>query len=148
MTSSTEMEFYLSKVIDEKDLINFWNKQLNIRLESLNHPDSKATAFLMMTTYDTGFTVDINVSYQQPTIPKINHLSVAKLLAQHYNMIVVTDLPNDDQDRLDPYYWCLVQPEGLLSKVKQDISASENTESLILDISSKQSLKLNQVLNL
>jgi hypothetical protein len=138
--SPTEMQFYLNKVIDEYDLIEFLSKTLDLKIESLNYPDSEAQAFVMINDYEIGFPMDITISHTKGVSQRKDYLSLAKLLAMHYQTLVATDLPEGHPDKINPYCWCVAEPKGYLFEMTEDISDVEEREGLLLNNNSKKSL--------
>ncbi|NEO75240.1 hypothetical protein [Moorena sp. SIO4G3] len=90
---STDMQFYLNKVVDEYELIQFLSKSLDLRCETLNYPDSQAEVFVMINDYEIGFPMDITISYTKEVSLGKDYLWLAKLLARSYQTLVATDLP-------------------------------------------------------
>jgi hypothetical protein len=131
VNSSLEMQFYLSKMVDEDDLINCLSDILGLKIETLDKPNDQAQAFVMITVYDNGFPMDITVSWKQDVMPQNNYLSIAKKLANYYKILVATDLPESHPDQSDPYYWCVAEPGGNLVEMVEDIS--KERDGLVLD---------------
>ncbi|MBV6625825.1 MAG: hypothetical protein KI793_23335 [Rivularia sp. (in: Bacteria)] len=142
---SINMQFYLNKVVDESELIKFLSKTLDLRFETFNYPDSQAEAFVMINNYEIGFPMDITISYAKGVTPKIDYLSLAKLIAMHYKTLVATDLPEEHPDKMNPYCWCVVEPKGDLVEMVEDISDVKEKEGLLLNGNSKKSLSIEKV---
>ncbi|NEQ65971.1 MAG: hypothetical protein F6K21_10805 [Symploca sp. SIO2D2] len=137
---STEMQFYLNKVLDEYQLLTFLSKILDLKIERLNYPGIQAEAFIIINEYDIGFPMDITISYTKGVLPGKDHLSLARLLAMHYQTLVATDLPEEHPDKMNPYCWCVAEPKGYLVEMTEDLSDIEDREGLLLNNNSKKSL--------
>ncbi len=133
MTSNTTMQFYLNKKVDDSSLISEFNTLLGMRVESIEQPDEQASAFLMVTEYETGFATGANISWNPELSPKNDYLEVAKRLAARYQTQVATDLPTSDPSASDPFYWCVASPSGTLAKITQDTNNVNGDTGLILN---------------
>ena len=136
--ASSEMQFYLSAAVDCDDLIKVLSDLLGMKVETLEQPDSEALAFLLVTRYNSNFSMGISLSWREDIIPKHNYLEIAKYLANNYNIQVATDLPEGHPSKLNPYYWCVAEPDGTLLEMVEDTSGSEERDGLILNVTSKK----------
>ncbi|NEP58098.1 MAG: hypothetical protein F6K31_13910 [Symploca sp. SIO2G7] len=134
------MQFYINKVVDEYELLTFLSKILDLQIESLNYPNIQAEAFVIINEYEIGFPMDITISYTKGVSPVKDHLSLARLLAMHYQTLVATDLPEEHPDKMNPYFWCVAEPKGDLVEMTEDLSDIEDREGLLLNNNSKKSL--------
>ncbi|WP_149030866.1 hypothetical protein [Moorena producens] len=137
---STDMQFYLNKVVDEYELIQFLSQTLDLRCETLNYPDSQAEAFVMINDYDIGFPMDITISYTKGVSLGKDYLWLAKLLARSYQTLVATDLPEGHPDKMNPYCWCVAEANGYLVEMLEDLSDVEDRQGLLLNSDSKKLL--------
>jgi hypothetical protein len=143
MKDSSEMQFYLNKVIDTKELIDFFSNVLAMKVMTLDNFDDDAPAFMQITEYETGnFPIGINLAWNKFLKPLIfSHIEVASQLAQRYQVAVVTDLPEEHSLVDDPFCWCLAEPDGSVSEISEDIIAEES-EGLLLNEDTKKKLEM------
>lgn len=138
MTLSTEMQFYLSAMVERDDLIGVLADLLGMKLETLEQPDPEAGAFVMITTYAGDFPMGINVSWPPDMAPDRDDVAIAKHLAGHYRLFVATDLPENHPAKLDPFYWCVAEPDGAIVEMAEDISGANERDGLVLDRNSRK----------
>jgi len=145
MKDSSEMQFYLDKMIDTKELIDFFSNVLAMKVMTLDNFDDDAPAFMQLTEYVTGnFPLAINIAWNKFIKPLVSysHIEVASQLAQRYQVAVVTDLPEEHSLADDPFCWCLAEPDGSVSEISEDVTAEE-PDGLLLDEETKKKLEMS-----
>lgn len=132
MTPASELQFYLGRLVDIEDLRIILSDLLSMKIETVEHPLAEATAFMMTTDYAEGFPLGVNVSWRNAGWHKRDRLEIARQLARYLNTNVATDLPEDHPSFIDPYVWCVAEPDGTLTEVSEEISYQERG-GLVLD---------------
>ena len=138
--ASAEMQLYLSTPVDSHDLVEALADLLGMKVESLEWPNDDAEAFLMTRTYVHGFPLGINVSWRPELEPRHDQIAVARGLAQRYGIRVATDLPEQNPRHIDPYRWCVAEPDGSVAEVWEDTTAIPGS-GLVLDEATKKPLQ-------
>lgn len=127
------MQFYIDGKVAEMDLIDFLSSKLGYKVETLDCPDKRAEIFLMITEYEEGFVTGINVSWNKDITIDVERIDLAKGLARYFDKTIATDLPRDHPLGVDPYYWCVVEPDGNVFQVSEDVDLGKAREGLLLD---------------
>jgi hypothetical protein len=146
MKDSCEMQFYLNKIINPEDLVDFFSTVLAMNVTTLDNFDGNAPAFLQLTEYETGqFPIGINIAWNQFVMPLVgSDIEVAKKLAQSYQVAVVTDLPDGHPLQDDPFCWCIAEPNGAVSEISENVAAEKSQpEGLLLDDNTKKKLAMS-----
>lgn len=131
--SNYAMQLYLNTKLDQRSLIDQLNTLLGLRVETIEQPDEEATAFMMLTEYETGFPTGINVSWNGHATPKTDYLNVAKQLASRYRTQVATDLPRNDRYADNPFYWYVIEANGTVAKIAQETEDDSDQTGLVLN---------------
>ena len=144
MTSNNTMQFYIDRLVDTSDLIKPLSDAVGITLETLEYPDEKADGFIMVLEYNVGFPLGVNISWRQDVTVKKNTWEVAQQLAKHFNTLVATDFLEGEDPQLDPFYWCVAEPNGRLFKISERMEQADTAEGLVLNFNTRELLQEKQ----
>jgi hypothetical protein len=138
MGDRSEMQFYVGREIDEAALVTALTEALGIPVETLDHPNPAARAFLIVTRYATGFPIGASVAWPAGLGPRGDHLRVAAWLAKRFGTPVATDSPAAPGGP-DPYLWWVAQPDGALVEMAEDLQGPDSEgRGLVLDATSRR----------
>lgn len=142
MTADNCMQFFLSKPVDPLPLLRKLEESLGMSAESIDHPNPEGKVFLQSLSYPEGqFPVGIGLSWRPGLRPLKNDLEVARDLALHFGIRVVSDWPPQHPLGKNPSVWCLVEPFGQLYEIKEDLDFAQSGNGLLLDEKTRRALK-------
>lgn len=106
------IQLYINEKLSEKELVKTLSTVTGIELESLNYPSDMADGFVMITQYEKGFSLNVNIMWPDSLEVNVDELNVAEYLSRKYNTLVATDPPDFCGDSIcqDPFTWYVFSP--------------------------------------
>jgi hypothetical protein len=127
------MQFFLNKTIPENQLLSFLENLLKMKISRLDE-DIDAKLFITFESYAGEFTLYFSLNWPHDIDYNFNSIKIAQELVKKFNCSVVTDVP----DSLDPFMWLIVEQNGNVFEISEDMHGGEKRDYLKLDYSSKK----------
>lgn len=132
--------FYINKSISYSELAAFLEKLLQLTVGIFDEIQDKSDGdvLLWFHEYPDDFHIGFDLMFSNHAL-KLTYLEIAQQIAVHFQMSVVTDLPENHPAYSDPFVWTIARPDGKLYEIVENIETPDS-DGLIIDLATQKLL--------